>query len=683
MKTALPPRPLWPTLATACALFVSLQLAGAEFESESGDISGSLDTTLSYGAMWRVESRDDAIYRGDTSPTHDDVNTNDGNRAFDKGLVSQVFKLTAELEVNVRDQYGLYVRGNAFYDTVLMDRGNHWASANQSSVNGGYPDQAGTYPYGNGWADSVLNGQGKEAEILDAYVFAEASLGGKSDMPVDIRLGKQVINWGEGLFYRDGINTVNALDGASFVLPGAEIKDLLIPQAALSFNVGVTDNLSMSVYYQFDWEATVTPGRGTFFSNNDLFTDGATAGYNEIPDSLELVSGMYALGNGGVSYYGDMGIVTAGDYLKVADTSGSEDAGDNGQWGFSFKYLAEALNDTEFGFYFVNYNSHTPYIEAQLDRSTIADGMALAGSKTTELANALGQTVPGAGVTLEQLLSSQGACSDTATCTQYLLGQSAGAYVLSNGVSAYRVYPEDIQMFGVSFNTAVGHTSIGGELAFRPNAPIWIDHPNDLIDGLNQNMGSIVQGQDCFSNLSQAQPDDVYCLSGGAYKNYREVRLWTGSLVFIHNFGPGFGMDGFYGIFSPAFEYLDGLDQYDNYASTASGAWGESFQSNYRPESDRLDRLSWGYTAVASGEINDAFAGINLNPVVSFRQDVRGNSRTTGNFLEGRNAITLALNAVYLNRIEGGLSYTSFFGAERTNKNADRDNIAFTIKYSF
>ena len=88
-------------------------------------------------------------------------------------------------------------------------------------------------------------------------------------MPLDVRFGKQVINWGEGIFYRDGINTVNAMDGASFALPGSEVKDLLIPQHALSFRLGITDNLSMAAYYQFEWENSVTPGRGTFFSTNE------------------------------------------------------------------------------------------------------------------------------------------------------------------------------------------------------------------------------------------------------------------------------------------------------------------------------------------------------------------------------------------------------------------------------
>ena len=652
----------------AALISTSYTISALEFESDDGDVSGSLDTSVSFGAMWRLQGQDLGKYQGDTEPTHDDVNTNDGNRSFEKGLVSQVYKINSELELNYQDTYGLFIRGTAFYDSVLMDKTSHWGAVNQAS---NIPDQTGTYPYGNGWADAVKNGQGRDAEIKDAYVFAEYNLG---EMPVDLRFGKHVINWGEGLFYRDGINASNALDAANFVLPGAEVKDLLIPQNAITMNIGLTDNLSMSTYYQLAWEASQVPGRGTYFSNTDLFVDGSTYGYNQIPAGL---AGLDA------SFPGDLyaitGIKTNGDYLVVADTSGKKDADDDGQWGINFKYLVENLHDTEFGFYFINYNSHTQYIEAQIN-----DG---AASRAMIAATGVG-TPYEAGLNTFYDTASNG---DSAAKTQIIEGV-AGAYILSNEVVAYQVFPESIQMYGMSFNTVVGNTSIAGELAFRPEMPIWIDHPDNLIEGINKNMSGILQGADCFSDLSQAEQNKEYCLSSGAYKNYKKTKLWTGSLVFLHNFGPRSIFDAVYGILSPGFEYVSGMDNYDRYVSTASGPYNDPgeypngdapFKENYRPASDRLDQFSWGYTAVLSADMLDVFAGVNLNPVLSFKHDAGGNSRLTGSFLEGRKAITLALNALYMHNFETGLAYTSFFGSERTNAMADRDNIAFSVKYSF
>ena len=666
---------------TLVGLLLALPSYSLEFSDESGSMTGALDTTLSYGTLWRVQGQDLKHYKGSSTADHDDVNTNDGNRAYDTGLVSQVFRISADLEVDWEDQYGLFIRGTAFYDTRMMDRHNHWLDANR----GRSPDQTDTYPYGDDWSNDVLDGQGHDAKIQDAYIYGAWDVG---DMPLDVRFGKQVINWGEGIFYRDGINTVNALDGASFALPGSEVKDLLIPQHALSFRLGITDNLSMAAYYQFEWENSVTPGRGAFFSTNDLFTEGGTKGYNQIPDSLSQVSDIYGLANLR-SLYSDMGVNTAGDYIVVADTSTEKEASDSGQWGINFKYYAEELNDTEFGFYFVNYNSHVPYIQAQLDQSVAQRALELANANAANLNAALGQAVPDyGGATLQDLLIAQETCTDALSCNTYIQGATAGAHVISNGVSATRVYPEDIQMYGISFNTAVGSTSIGGELAYRPNAPMWIDHPDDLIDGVNDNMPSIlgsVQNSSlgCFTNLSQADRNKQYCLSSGPYKNYEEVKLWTGSLVFIRNFGPSIGFDGLYGILEPAFELIQGLDNYDDHVSTASGPWGAGFEDEYHQASDRLDKFSWGYTAVLSGEWHDFIAGINLNPVLTFKHDVSGNSRLTGNFLEGRKAVTMALRGVYLNTVEAGLAYTSFFGSKRTNDLHDRDNVAFSVKYSF
>ncbi|MRI35268.1 DUF1302 domain-containing protein [Endozoicomonas sp. OPT23] len=656
-------------LSALSTLVLSTPVTATEFSSEDGEITGAFDMTLSYGAMWRVQGRDTKLYRKSTTPDHDDVNRNDGNRAFDKGLVSQVVKVSADLEVDWQERYGMFIRGTAFYDTVLMDTHNRWKHTN-TDIDVLYPDQSGTYPYGDDWSKDVLDGQGKDAKIQDAYIYGSWDIG---EMPLDVRFGQQVTNWGEGIFYRDGINTVNALNGASFSLPGSEIKDLLIPQNALSFNLGLTDNLSVSAYYQFKWEKSVLPGRGTYFSTNDLFVEGATKGYNQISTGLASTAGGWKASAAGAlgDYYKLTGINTSGDYIVVADTSAERDADDAGQWGVSFKYFSEELNDTEFGFYFVNYNSHVPYIEAQLADGAVAKAMAaVTGAGNAQLQAALDGYY-------------SGVAAATGKTKNAVIGGVAGAHILSNSLSAIRVFPEDIQMYGISFNTAFGTTSIAGELAFRPNAPIWIDHPNDLIDGFKTNLPLIIAGQDCFPNLSQRHPDLQYCLSNGAYNNYEEAKLWSGSLVFIENFGPRLGFDGLYGIFEPAFEYIDGLDDYDSYLSTASGAYGTAFKDDYTPESDRLDKFSWGYTAVLNGELNDVYAGINLSPYLIFKHDVSGNSRRTGNFHKGRKAVTIGVKGLYLQAFEAGLSYTNFFGAERTNSINDRDNIAFSLKYSF
>ncbi|MBU2709963.1 DUF1302 domain-containing protein [Zooshikella harenae] len=643
------------------SLLAVMPVQAFEFDLMEGEVTGSLDTTLSYGAMWRVEGRDTHLYGNDTEPTHDDVNTNDGNRNFDTGMVSSVYKINSELKLNYKN-YGAFVRGRAFYDTEIMDKDTDWSDTNDSFINknSAYYNQAGTNRAADAFDSDVEELIGKDASIMDAFVFGSFHVG---DMPLDVRFGKQVLNWGEGIFYRDGINTINPIDAGQFALPGSELKDVLIPQMALSFNLGLTENLSMETYYMMEWDESIVPPVGSYFSNNDIFADGAEFGYNEVVGTDKKRIDDPAIRAGWISLLKNRGINIHGDYLVVADLRGKQNAKDSGQFGVNFKYFAEELNETEFGFYFVNYHAQVPFTAAGIRPGSVT-------AATTEFGD------------------------DNAITNGF-----AKLHVLSNGVYADRVYPEDIRMFGLSFNTTVGNTSIAGELTYRPNMPMWIDHPDDLVSGISENLsdsnadGIIRDVRNAAGSeagictsipLSQGRPNNFGCV-GQDYKNYERVELYTGSLVFIHNFGPRFGFDNFIAVLEPSFELISGIGgNYDMFAAKGSSPYdSRNFSEDYTPEHERLDRFSWGYTTVFSGQWNDVFAGVNLNPILRFKQDVQGNSRVTGNFMEDRKAVTLALNATYMNSLEAGISYTNFFGAERRNKLNDRDNIAFTVKYSF
>ena len=79
-------------------------------------------------------------------------------------------------------------------------------------------------------------------------------------MPLTVKVGRQVFNWGEGIFYRGGINTTNPIDAAKFRLPGSELKEVLVPVEAINFNIGLTDNLSLESFYQWNWkESAIDP----------------------------------------------------------------------------------------------------------------------------------------------------------------------------------------------------------------------------------------------------------------------------------------------------------------------------------------------------------------------------------------------------------------------------------------
>ena len=93
---------------------------------------------------------------------------------------------------------------------------------------------------------------------------------------------------------------------------------------------------------------------------------------------------------------------------------------------------------------------------------------------------------------------------------------------------------------------------------------------------------------------------------------------------------------------------------------------------------------AWGYVLAGRLDYNNAFGPVNFVPRFSYAQDVSGISPGPGgNFLEGRQALTVGLGFNYQINWEWDLSYTSFFGADRYNLINDRDFLAANLKYSF
>ncbi|MFN3770277.1 MAG: DUF1302 domain-containing protein [Ectopseudomonas guguanensis] len=630
-------------------LLVAAQAQAVEFSFADNEITGSLDTTVSYGQLWRVQGQD---------KTNDDINTNDGNRSFDTGLVSEVFKITSDLEASYQN-YGVFIRGTAFYDTQIMDKRNDYLDNNSPAQ----PSQS--FPRDNTFTRETRHKAGRDAQILDAYVYGNWDVG---NMPVSGRLGKQVFNWGEGLFYRGGVNTTNPVDAAKFRLPGSEVKEVLVPVEALSFNIGLTDNLSMETFYQFNWKETAIDPVGTYFSETDLFADGGNTAYSTNPALgsaafRNTYANLSALGVGGLqgtNYLDSNGV------FKVANIGTDLNAKNDGQFGVAFRYIAEELNSTEFGFYFVNYHAKEPTIYADLGayQGLNLDAITTAASSGAITSYSTLQTLAGLGNTTAQTLL--GLVNGSATVD--VAGQ----------VNARREYVEDIRMYGMSFNTTVGNASVFGELAYRPNLPIGIAATNDLLGDLLLQSPNLASGR--LVNIGGQQVQ-----LGDQIHNYTRVEAFNTSLGTIYNFGPSLGFDSLFGIAELASEHLRGDSlQYNSRNGTRyyAGRGNGSYISGYDRD-DQVNKNAYGYTLVLSGTWNDVYAGVNLSPFAVFKHDFEGNSHQTGNFIEGRKAYTLGMRASYLNSLEAEIQYTEFYGAGQNNGARDRDNIGLNVKYSF
>lgn len=678
----LAPRAAGFVLATVLPLAVSTASA---FELNLGAVTGSLDTTLSYGSAWRVEAPDQAL-SGDYATYSQSVlanrrtfiNKNDGDANFDNDSrpVSSVFKITSDLELKY-DNMGVFVRGTAFYDTVLMDEEPNRASPsrypNSASCNVQNQTSAAIAAGACGFPQEIENHSGRDLRFLDAYVYGNFDVGG---MPLNLRVGEQVVNWGEALFLQDGINSANPVSLSKLRLPGAEVKEALLPLPMLYGSLGLTDNLTMEGFYQFDWDYSEADDAGTFYSTDDAF---AGQGSNRIlvnplnPNAaITLTQQVAALqAYNGLAF--NPATLASGTHTWVTNKRLADkevDAKD--QFGLALRY---SLENTEFGFFYMSYDSHKPVAQAITGE---ANGYAKGNQKVI---NAVNACVAAGGL--------PGSCEVAANAYHYI---DTTRYQL--------VYPENINLFGLSFSTTVGDLSLAGELAYRPNDVILAELGDNLV--AYNTLNAIGAGNGGTATAGPILNNGQAFGAGTIVKDWVELETYNINFTAVNNFGNILGADNVLGILELGGSYIpEGEDQ--KYSSTASllnlpvaevpgGAANPACNAvkvdpnsclSEGPLDDYLDRFSWGYRAVLSATYNDVFAGVALTPVLRFAHDVKGNSHRTGNFLEDRKAATLAVNALYNQVVEFSVAYNSFWGAENSNLLHDRDNVSATMKYSF
>ena len=394
--------PIKPCRVVGALVGLSVSCGSHAFQFESGDFSGSLDTSISYGTTWRVQDRDPAIL-GIASTTLPNgtqapgtlggrafsVNGDDGNLNYDKGLVSNVLRLVPELEINHRSGFGAFGRVRMFYDFENKD-----GSREKIDL-----------------TDDALELVGSDIKLLDLYAYGKFDLQGR---PGEVRIGNQVISWGESTFIPNGINVINPIDVAALRSPGSELRDALLPQPMLWGTFDINENNTVEAFYQFYWKRVKPDPSGSYFSTNDFATDGGNKlmlGFGAAPDIIPF----------GPAAAASIGATPVG----VAVPRGPDDApSDSGQWGLAYRLFAPKLNDTEFGFYFVNYHSRLPIISA------------ITGTPA---------------------------------------GLASGDYA---GSARYIVeYPEDIKLLGLSFNSVLGTTgwAIQGEVSHKLDVPLQVD----------------------------------------------------------------------------------------------------------------------------------------------------------------------------------------------------------------
>ncbi len=605
---------------------IGLALAAQQVHAldlSTDEVEIRLDTTVSYGVGMRVSERDDAlIAKSQFDPLvfqrsleqqiattgRFSANSDDGNLNFDKwdSIFNQA-RINSELAINF-DNFGAFVRGNYFYDFTLSD---------MDQLPDGAKDQA-----------------AERARLLDAYVYGDFFMG---DRLLSLRLGRQVVSWGESTFLAGGINTINPVDVTALRTAGAELKDAFLPLTMLWGTVDITPNLSVEAVIMGEWDYVEAEPSGTFFATNDFATAGgsyAMLNFGMVaqpvnnPDLYETVcrNGNYGASDRDLP----IELVAAGcgaSFPRAADNRPD----DSGQYGLAFRYYAPWLNSTEFGVYYLRYHSRLPLLSGRAASTASPD---------------------------------------------------SGAVIVE--------YPEDIDLLGVSFNTNVGTWSVAGEVSYRDNVPVQIDDVELLYAGLSPLNAAIPEPYNRFiSQLGDYEP-------GEYIQGYERRKVSQAQFTLTKLFGPGnwlkanqvalvgeFGVTHVWNLPDPSELRFEGPGT-DTFGGPSRQTGGNS-RSPITTTSGYVTDTSWGYRLLMAPTYNNVFGTAwNMTPRIAFNHDVDGVSPGPGgNFVEGRKQVTLGVNFSYQSRWQMGMSYTNFFGGGINNLLSDRDFVAASVSYSF
>lgn len=253
-------RALGPVVAViATAGFVG-GASARTFDSGNRDVGIRWDNTVRYTAGWRMQNPDSRIV---SHPASDESDSK-----FDKhDMVANRFDLLSELDVVYKKKHGFRISGQAWYDDAYSDT---TVRQNPALAAAGVPSSYVNNQYS---AFTKRWYKGLSGEILDAFVFGGTDIGG---VPVNAKLGRHTLYWGQALFYMGGISYSQAgLDLRKGVAnPGSEVKELFMPVNQFSFQAQLTSRVSLAGQYFFDWDYYRAPEGGTYLSAVDFIMDG-------------------------------------------------------------------------------------------------------------------------------------------------------------------------------------------------------------------------------------------------------------------------------------------------------------------------------------------------------------------------------------------------------------------------
>lgn len=546
------------------------------------------------------------------------INQDDGNLNYRRGRpISSVIRGLHDLSITAPHGFSALLRGTWSHD-FAVDRTDRTALA-----------------------DEARRQVVRDARILDAYVTKTFDIGDRS---ASLRIGNQVLNWGDSTFIPGGVNSINAIDVTKTHSPGAQIKEIQLPAPIASLEFKLARGVSLETYYQWHWNAARLDPVGTFFSTSDVAGRGSHGIF--LPTSL---GNLIAAGAGiPISVpprsTGDQGTVVSGidpasglpysrrfttDELAAPATSplygafgtgsvvrrqADSRASNTGQYGAALRFTLPESGD-DLGFYAFRYHDKLPSFDIRVDQS-----------------------------------------------------QAGNPFAWD---AIYGRYVEKKVLVGASYGTRLADWTLGGELSFRPRETVLID-PTMVIDPANPYY--------CNGDLNPGNFRPTGYVCGGSL----QTRKYQAQLTALNLMSPSGSLGGLLrGLGASEGSFVTDiavahypslrLDQGVPYAVT----------NDYR----RPTRSSSGFVAFLSLTYPAVFGTrATLTPELTWSHGLSGISASpTPGFIKGAGAVTTGLTADFKTQpsMRLRIDYTQNYGAGLSNSLRDRNFASASLTTEF
>ena len=560
--------------STVCA--GSYNIAGAfDIPTGSEDVKFQWDNTLRYTYAHRTSGQNPTLIGN--------ANTDDGDRNFNVGTVSNRLDVLSETDLVYKKDYGVRFSGALWYDqryrsaldNTSPGTSNHFTNGTQTPGMSNYADRYFSGPSG---------------ELLDAFAFGKFTIG---DIPVNVRVGRHTVFWGESMLSNGGVHGISYAQSPidipkALAQPSLELKELFRPRNQVSAQIQPTSELSIAAQYYLQWEPNRWPEPGTYLGFFDAMGNG----------SESLITGpTSSIANGG-----DINPRQAGD------------------WGLSARWSPELLDGGTVGLYYRRFSD-----------------------------------------TSGQLNMRMGA-------VQFGPGNFA---VIPN---QYRwSYASGIDLYGISFSKQVAGISVGSELSYRQNMPLW--SKTNVVVASVPTPGGIVPTGATYPNSGD---------TGGARGD-----TWHAVLNLLKIFGS-----------TPLYDTATGLAEF---------SWNRIDHVTSHPE-----LFNWGNNDISAvdratkdyvgGQINfeptwyQVLAGVDLSMPLSGFMGLVGNSAVANGGTKNSGTYSGGFTADIYKKYKANISYIGFFGpmgptdpqsGQLLNGNSpytslkDRNMVTVTLKTTF